>query len=215
VLSADEAVRIKNAALDAQRDGTTFQEAGRRLAARRNPAIQPQPLSCTASIITDAAAASILLLLLVGAIAFALARIFRRSCKQKTAHAARLGVVRHVAAWSAAYALTFVVFGLAPAEIIPPAAQAWLLAAAAALLLAAVAGWLFWRIVIRRKRTVAAVWLLLYLLLMPGLLTSGENVYQMRMVYLRNPGEYIRAMTDTMAEVRAELIQLEKKDAEP
>jgi hypothetical protein len=67
----------------------------------------------------------------------------------------------------------------------------------------------------RSARTVAAVWLLLYLLLMPGLLTSGENVYQMQMAYLRNPGEYIRAMTDTMAEVRAELIQLEKKDAEP
>jgi len=54
----------------------------------------------------------------------------------------KLGPVRHVLAWTLGYGLTFVLFGMAPAEVIPRAVQEWTLTAVAVLGAVAFGVWL-------------------------------------------------------------------------
>ncbi len=327
LVSADEAARLKKASEIAERDERTCQTASYRLAVKRNP--PNMPFFFAVGILANLAASTVAILLLAGAMACVSAGCLH---KPGEPNAARLGVVRHLAGWVAGYALTFVVFGMAPAEIIPPAVQHWLFAGAIALLSVAVACWvvirrrlqftirtllgvtLVWAIFLsilksadlmpqsfsdfhmpalsvpprdiggldarlfqqpiimiygrwswavyqwmlyaepyagigaalaiiavwhqirfrrmmkarpgdlavmeaipprrrwaerfaclgRSMLTAAALWMLAYLWFMPAVLQFSENVYQTKMAYLRNPREYIDAMTKTMAEVRAE-----------
>ncbi len=89
--------------------------------------------------------------------------------KSSELDAARLGIVRHTIAWFVGYLVTFVTFGMAPAKIIPPAAQNWLFSGSIALLFAVAACWVCWKVAVRRKLQfsirflliVTAVWALL------------------------------------------------------
>jgi hypothetical protein len=57
---------------------------------------------------------------------------------------ARLGPWRHAVAWLVGYGLTFVVLGLAPAEVISPGVQAWIAAIAAGSAVVGLLAWLVW-----------------------------------------------------------------------
>ena len=120
LVSAEEAVKIKDAAEDAADEEKTYSEANRRLWAQRVP---PSTLFVWIIVLTGLAPWAAPLLLLAGAIACVLARWLR---KTNEPDAARLGVVRHIVAWLVGYALTFVIFGTVPA--LPPVVHTWLFA---------------------------------------------------------------------------------------
>ena len=56
----------------------------------------------------------------------------------------------------------------------------------------------------RSMLVVAALWMLAYLWLMPTVVQVWERSYHARMAELENPGQAIEALTNMMAEVRAE-----------
>jgi hypothetical protein len=146
LVSAKEAMQIKKDAQAAEDDASTYMEAGRRWGARRDP---PNRLSLfMIGVLTTAAVSVLPLLLLVGVIACTAGRWLRKDCEPD---AARLGISRHTIAWLVAYLLTFIFFGMAPADIIPATAQNWLISGSIALLFAATACWVCWKAAVRRK----------------------------------------------------------------
>ena len=146
LVSSEEAARIKRDAEAAKDDANTYTEAARQWAAQHEP---PNKLSLfIMGILTGAAVSTIPLLLLAGVIACIADRCLRESGEPD---AARLGVLRHGIAWLVAYLLTFILFGMAPADIIPATVQNWLLSGSIALMLALAACWICWKVAVRRK----------------------------------------------------------------
>ena len=66
----------------------------------------------------------------------------------------------------------------------------------------------------RSMLAVAILWMLVYLALTPSVVQSGEDAYQARMVYLRDPEAYYDALQKTMAEVRADWSWMERRGGE-
>ncbi len=331
LVSAKEMRRIKIAAKTADREQKVRVEAEKRLATWVEPPNKVGVLF--AGILVGASLATAPLLLILGACAWVLAR---RLGKGSEPNGPRPSALPHLASWLAGYALSFIVLGMFPAEIVPPAVQGWIILGSAALFATVTVGWIAWRIMVRRRfqytiRTmlivtffwalflgllrsfdvipfdlsdlslsphvsargwsgldarwlqpgivtaygtwawamiqwmgyhgayvaiglalviltfwhhlragragtgapprkrdrwvsllrclgrsmlaVAIVWMFVYLAIAPSVVQSGEDAYQAKMAYLRNPQAYYDAMTKTMAEVRADWSWM-KPDAE-
>ena len=146
LVSPAEMRRIKAAAAAADLDKKALLEADRRLYVdwRSPPAREP----FMAGFAVAASASVILLLLLAGACTHACwrnvwaSRAYRLMCRPVSAH---------VAVWFAGLAISFVVLGIFPAEIVPPAVQGWIILGSAVLFVTVTVGWIVWRIMVRRR----------------------------------------------------------------
>jgi hypothetical protein len=146
VVSAAEASQIKTARATTEHDWTIWQDACKRAMASVNAA--PSPLVCLIGLLADACAATLSFLLLLGTMSWLVMRWLQRA---KESDDAGLGVVRACIGWLAGYAVTFAIFGMAPAGIIAPTILGWLCVAVAGLLVTIVAGSLSWGLFVRRR----------------------------------------------------------------
>jgi hypothetical protein len=146
LVSTTEVRRIKAAATEADLEQKALLESGKRLSARRHPSTSAGFLP--AGLLTSATVATVPLLLLLAVCAAVLAARLRKGGEQ---HACQPGPCAHASAWLAGYALSFIVLGMFPAEIVPPAVQGWIILGSIALFATVTVGWIVWRIMVRRR----------------------------------------------------------------
>ena len=128
LVGVDEARRIKAEAKIAALDEQVLREAQKRLAAQREPPNKMHFLFAGMLMggVGHERPASTDSRLVLGALASRL----HRGCEQA---GPQVGAIAHVASWSAAYATTFIILGVFPAEIIAPMAQGWIILGSATL----------------------------------------------------------------------------------
>jgi len=145
LLSDAEREQIKSPRLASRADYKVLGDATQTVAAQQTG---PQPPSRIVTLTAwgVAAPAVVLLLVVSGLARFAAHWMGQRNRQEHP----RLDPWRHTSAWVVGFALTFVVLGLAPAEVISHGAQAWIGGTAGALAAIGLIAWLLW--LARRRR---------------------------------------------------------------
>lgn len=145
LLSDTEREQIKSRRLASRADFKVLEDAIQTVAAQQ---AGPTPFSHIVVLTAwGVTAPAVVLLLVVSGLARFAAHWMGRQNRQEHP---RLGTWRHTFAWVMGFALTFVVLGLAPAEVISHGAQAWIAGTASALAAIGLVAGLIW--LARRRR---------------------------------------------------------------
>lgn len=131
LLSANEAANVSKQLAEVQRELKILEEVGRRMAARAGSSVSEVSLGTTAKVPQNllfvflmATAQMLVIVCIVLALMSSLASVlFGRS---DDADQVTFGWGRHIVAWLLAVGISFVLFGIIPAEIVSASVQTWL-----------------------------------------------------------------------------------------
>jgi hypothetical protein len=142
-----------------------LQAAGARMGL---PASPPIALYLASASFVGFAPGAIVILLLLGV------PCWLAGCWLRAASPGAMGLVGHCVVWLSALTITLVVFGLAPAEVIPASVQAWTLIVLVAMGVTAVLAYAVWRRLRKHRFQYSLRTLLLVILLCPLVLFAAR-----------------------------------------